>query len=154
MTKALVDSPVGPLGLTWDGEVLTGLNLEPDLTAPDAGAPPPQVLLQLRRYFDDGGVGFDLPLRTGGTLFQRRVWAIMRAIPPGRTRTYGDIARELGSAPRAVGQACRANPVPIVVPCHRVVGAAGLGGFAGDTSGRRLAVKRWLLRHEGVDLGS
>jgi methylated-DNA-[protein]-cysteine S-methyltransferase len=108
------------------------------------------VARQLARYFADGRGGFDLALAPRGTEFQRRVWALMRAIPAGETRTYGSIARELGSAPRAVGQACRANPLPIVVPCHRVVAAHGLGGFAGDTSGRRLAVKRWLLRHEGV----
>jgi methylated-DNA-[protein]-cysteine S-methyltransferase len=85
-----------------------------------------------------------------GTPFQRRVWEAMRAIPPGRTRTYGDLAAELGTSPRAIGGACRANPCPIVVPCHRVVGATGLGGFAGDTSGHKVEVKRWLLRHEGV----
>ena len=66
------------------------------------------------------------------------------------TRTYRDLAEQLGSVPRAVGQACRANPCPIVVPCHRVVAVKGLGGFAGDRAGRKLAIKRWLLRHEGV----
>jgi methylated-DNA-[protein]-cysteine S-methyltransferase len=77
------------------------------------------------------------------------IWALLRAIPVGQTRTYGEVARELGSAARAVGQACRANPCPIVVPCHRVVGRHGLGGFAGDHQGSRLAIKRWLLHHEG-----
>jgi methylated-DNA-[protein]-cysteine S-methyltransferase len=73
----------------------------------------------------------------------------LRSIPPGRTRTYGELASKLGTSARAVGGACRANPCPVVVPCHRVVAANGLGGFAGDTSGRKLEVKRWLLRHEG-----
>lgn len=153
MSHALVDTPLGPIGLSWEGETLTGVDLEPE---PDDGrpgdTPPKSVTRQLAQYFADGHGTFDLPLALTGTEFQRRVWSLMRAIPAGQTRTYGSIASELGSAPRAVGQACRANPFPIVVPCHRVVGAQGLGGFAGDTSGRRLAVKRWLLRHEGAPI--
>jgi methylated-DNA-[protein]-cysteine S-methyltransferase len=105
---------------------------------------------QLNEYFESRATDFDLPLALQGTLFQRRLWAELIRIPFGQTRTYGEIARLLGSSPRAVGQACRANPCPIVVPCHRVVAIKGLGGFAGDTSGRKLAVKRWLLDHEGV----
>ena len=151
MSHALVDTPIGPLGVSWEGETLTGVDLEPDPGQVGAGATPPEALRrQLAHYFKDGGGAFDLPLDPKGTAFQRRLWSLLRVIPAGQTRTYGDLARELGSAPRAVGQACRANPLPIVIPCHRVVGARGLGGFAGDTSGRRLAVKRWLLRHEGV----
>jgi methylated-DNA-[protein]-cysteine S-methyltransferase len=105
---------------------------------------------QLNEYFESRATDFDLPLALQGTLFQRRLWAELIRIPFGQTRTYGEIARLLGSSPRAVGQACRANPCPIVVPCHRVVAIKGLGGFSGDTSGRKLAVKRWLLDHEGV----
>ncbi len=152
-SHALVDTPLGPIGLSWEGETLTRVDLEPDSGEVRAGAVPPEaVSRQLERYFNDGRGTFDLPLAPSGTEFQRRVWSLMRAIPAGETRTYGDIARELGSAARAVGQACRANPLPIVVPCHRVVAAQGLGGFAGDTSGRKLAVKRWLLRHEGAQV--
>ncbi|MBS1201784.1 MAG: cysteine methyltransferase [Chromatiaceae bacterium] len=151
MCYALVDTPLGPVGLQWEGGTLTGVDLEPASAAlPSGETPPDPVTRQLGGYFADGRAPFDLPLDLGGTDFQRRVWAAMQAIPAGQTRTYGAIATELGSAPRAVGQACRANPCPIVVPCHRVVGARGLGGFAGDTSGRKLAVKRWLLTHEGV----
>ena len=159
MQRAVIQTPMGPLGLTWDGDTLTGVDLEPEATAVMDGESrpgrvpdhiPAPIRRQLDDYFADGQSRFDLPLAAGGTAFQHRVWSLMVAIPPGRTRTYGEIARELASAPRAVGQACRANPLPIVVPCHRVVGAQGLGGFAGDTSGRKLAVKRWLLRHEGV----
>lgn len=153
MNHALVETPLGPIGLSWDGETLTGVDLEPDSDHVGAGAIPPEaVSRQLEQYFNDGRGTFDLPLASSGTEFQRRVWSLMRAIPAGETRTYGDIARELGSAARAVGQACRANPLPIVVPCHRVVAAQGLGGFAGDTSGRKLEVKRWLLHHEGAQV--
>jgi methylated-DNA-[protein]-cysteine S-methyltransferase len=159
MQRAVIQTPMGPLGLNWDGDTLTGVDLEPQASAfvdgeSASGSFPDQIPEPIRRqldaYFADGHSRFDLPLAAGGTAFQHRVWSLMAAIPPGCTRTYGELARELASAPRAVGQACRANPLPIVLPCHRVVGAQGLGGFAGDTSGRKLAVKRWLLRHEGV----
>ena len=151
MSYALIDTPLGPIGLTWESGTLTGVDLDPSpVSAPAKETPPVEIARQLADYFADGHSELDLPVASGGTDFQRRVWSVMRAIPPGQTRTYGDLARELGSAPRAVGQACRANPCPIVVPCHRVVGAQGLGGFAGDLSGRKLGVKRWLLRHEGA----
>jgi methylated-DNA-[protein]-cysteine S-methyltransferase len=105
---------------------------------------------QLQRYLDDPEFRFDLPLVWQGTPFRRSVWKKIAAIDSGRTRSYGEIARELGSAPRAVGQACGANPVPLVVPCHRVVALAGIGGFAHHEAGFHLAVKRWLLAHEGA----
>jgi methylated-DNA-[protein]-cysteine S-methyltransferase len=157
MSYALIDTPLGPIGLDWESETLTGVDLAPEpvpgATPASNQEPPAAIARQLAAYFADGRCGFDLPVAIAGTPFQRRVWSAMCASPPGQTRTYGDLARELGSAPRAVGQACRANPCPIVVPCHRVVAANGLGGFAGDLTGRKVAVKRWLLRHEGA-LGS
>ena len=103
---------------------------------------------QLERYLADPDWQFDLPLAEAGTPFQRRVWAAIRGIARGRTATYGQIARALRSAPRAVGQACGANWFPLVIPCHRVVGAAGLGGFAHHGEGFHLEIKRWLLAHE------
>jgi len=105
---------------------------------------------QIERYIHDPEFEFDLPLASSGTPFQRRVWQKIAAISPGRTRSYGDLARELGSAPRAVGQACGANPLPLVVPCHRVLAASGIGGFAHHEGGFHLSVKRWLLAHEGA----
>ncbi|MGA8048889.1 MAG: methylated-DNA--[protein]-cysteine S-methyltransferase [Burkholderiales bacterium] len=107
---------------------------------------------QLERYRDDADARFDLPLLIEGTPFQRKVWAAMCAITRGRTRTYGDLAREIGGEARAVGQACGDNRLPIVIPCHRVVAADGLGGFAHSTGGYLLEAKRWLLMHEaGAD---
>lgn len=103
---------------------------------------------QLERYVADPDFAFDLPLAEAGSPFQRRVWRAMCRIPRGRTATYGEMAKALGSAPRAVGQACGANPFPLVVPCHRVVGAAGIGGFAHHAAGFHVDIKRWLLRHE------
>ena len=106
------------------------------------------VNAQLQAYLDDPAHRFDLPIRLHGTPFRQRVWAALREIPVGETRSYGDIARQLGSSPRAVGQALGDNPVPIVIPCHRVVASAGLGGFNHHAAGFALEVKRWLLRHE------
>ena len=101
---------------------------------------------QLQDYFDARRTGFDLPLAPHGSPFQRRVWAALRDIPPGEVRSYGDLARTLASSARAVGQANGANPIAILIPCHRVVGAGGeLGGYSG---GEGPATKRWLLDHE------
>jgi methylated-DNA-[protein]-cysteine S-methyltransferase len=106
---------------------------------------------QLQSYFDDPDFRFDLPLAPVGTPFQQRVWQIICSIPRGEVLTYGQVARELRSAPRAVGQACGNNWFPLVIPCHRVTAASGgLGGFAhsADAQGFLLGVKRWLLAHE------
>ena len=103
---------------------------------------------QLREYFLGERRRFDLPLAPQGTAFQQRVWQALYAIPFGETRSYGELARELGSAARAVGGACGANPIPIIIPCHRVLAAKGrLGGFSG---GDGLSSKRQLLAHEGI----
>lgn len=101
----------------------------------------------LNGFFDGDTDAPDLPLRPDGTNFQKRVWGAMTAIPPGRTRSYGELARELDSAAQAVGNACGANPIPILIPCHRVVGASGLGGYSG---GDGLSTKTALLRLEGA----
>ena len=93
---------------------------------------------------------FGLPLRPSGTAFQRRVWGEIAAIPCHQTKSYGELAKALHNAPRAVGQACGANPFPLVVPCHRVIASGGaLGGFARQRGGFLLEIKRWLLAHVG-----
>ena len=103
---------------------------------------------QLERYREDPDAKFDLPLLIEGTDFQRRLWDALCKIPRGRTLTYGELARKLGGEARAVGQACGDNKLPIVIPCHRVVAADGIGGFAHSTGGYLLEAKRWLLMHE------
>lgn len=152
MGHALLDTPLGRIGLSWEGETLPAVDLEPDLGWVEPAAVPQSPRRQLAQYFEHGPWVFDLPLAVQGTVFQQRVWSLLRAIPAGETRTYGALARGLGSVPRAVGQACRTNPVPILVPRHRVAGVQGLGGFSGDTSGQRRAVRRWLRRHGGVPI--
>jgi methylated-DNA-[protein]-cysteine S-methyltransferase len=110
---------------------------------------------QLLAWLKNPHFEFGLPLQPSGTPFQRKVWDEISLIPCGQTLSYGDIAKIIRSAPRAVGGACGANPFPIVVPCHRVVSRSstfndGLGGFAHSRDGLLLDIKRWLLRHEQV----
>ena len=105
---------------------------------------------QLERYREDPDARFDLPLLIEGTRFQQRLWAALCGIPRGKTVTYGDLAKNLDADARAVGQACGDNRLPIVIPCHRVVAANGLGGFAHATTGYLLEAKRWLLMHEAA----
>lgn len=148
---AVMKTPFGALGVRTRGNEVTGIDFlpqgAPERVAKDALAR--GACEQLTRYLQDPAFEFDLPLKPTGTRFQQRVWSAIRAIPRGRTLTYGEIARHLESAPRAVGQACGANPYPLVVPCHRVVSSGGsLGGFAHEETGWLPDVKRWLLAHE------
>jgi methylated-DNA-[protein]-cysteine S-methyltransferase len=145
-------SPIGNLGVGISHGQVHRVEFLDDRSLPFDSDDPfaVEVRRQLQSYFQGGPTDFSLPLDLVGTDFQRRVWRLLARITPGTVRTYGEIARELNSSPRAVGNACRSNPVPLIVPCHRVVAAAGIGGFAGATAGRHLEIKRWLLAHEGV----
>lgn len=103
---------------------------------------------QLERYLSDPHYPIRFAVMQRGTLFQNRVWHAISAIPAGMTKTYGELAALLKTSPRALGQACGANPFPLLTPCHRVVARAGLGGFAHECAGWLLDTKRWLLAHE------
>ena len=147
-----IASPVGALLLCAQDGRLTRLTWRTARTPETAsGTAADRAVLdrataQLSAYFAGDLTHFDLPLAPAGSPFQRRVWAVMSQIPFGRTRTYGELARDVGGVARAVGQACGANPIPIIIPCHRVVaGGGGLGGFSG---GRGRDSKRALLAHE------
>ncbi len=145
----IMASPLGNLEVVMRGEALAGIRYSRGRRRGGlAGRAARGIEYQLRRYFDDPRRCFDLKLAPCGTPFQRRVWRLLRRIPPGATMTYGEIARRLASGPRAVGGACRRNPTPIVIPCHRVVAAGAPGGYCGSMKGRMLHAKRWLLQHE------
>jgi len=109
------------------------------------------VVHQLQCYLDDPQYAFDLPLQMHGTDFQCRLWSALRDVPAGDTVTYGQLVTRLGmkGGAQAVGQACRRNPVPVVVPCHRILSQSGMGGYAGETTGEKLCFKQALLKHEG-----
>lgn len=143
------------LGLQSDGRAITCIDFlwsdGPQDASPGSLPRFPVVdfaLAQLATFFRLGRAAAPVPVEPRGTPFQRRVWQAMLAIEPGHTRRYGDLANELGSSARAVGGACRANPIPFLIPCHRVVGAQDAGGFAGAQDGRLVELKRWLLAHE------
>ncbi len=112
-----------------------------------------RILQQILAYFESPyRVSFTVPLKPVGTIFQQRVWRQMSKIPPGQVQTYGELATSLHTSARAVGNACRANPIPLIIPCHRVVAKHSLGGYAGRTNGRLLDMKQWLLEHEQPSL--
>ncbi|HEY5602178.1 MAG TPA: methylated-DNA--[protein]-cysteine S-methyltransferase [Gammaproteobacteria bacterium] len=117
---------------------------------PPANSAAREVVAQLNAYFADPCYRFTLQLAPQGTDYQQRVWNMLRRCPPGKVWSYGNLAEKIRSGPRAVGNACRRNPIPIVVPCHRVVSAQGLGGYAGKTTGDNLSLKQWLLQHESA----
>lgn len=149
--QARLAMPFGVLGIVTDGGALTGIDFLPAGTPESApqDALTEKICAQLRAYLADPSFVFDLPLKAAGTPFRSRVWQALQQIPSGRTLSYGELARQLHSAPRAIGQACGANPIPIVIPCHRVLAQnGGLGGFMNSTGGDPLAIKRWLLQHE------
>jgi methylated-DNA-[protein]-cysteine S-methyltransferase len=148
--QAIVAAPGFALGVRCDADEITGIDfLEPQAEQLPETPLAAEAVRQLRAYLADPAFVFGLPLRPSGTSFQRRVWAAIAAIPLGATLTYGQVAKQLKNAPRAVGQACGANPFPLVVPCHRVVATGGgLGGFSRQGGGFLLDVKRWLLSHE------
>lgn len=146
-------SPLGPVAVRFEDGAIVRLRWEPETPEPTAADRPDDPLVQatgdqLAAYFAGELERFDLPLRPAGSEFQKAVWRCMVRIPKGRTRTYGEVADELGRPARAVGTACGQNPIPLIIPCHRIVAADGrLGGFSAS---RGVEDKVWLLRHERV----
>lgn len=146
MARGFLDTPLGPLSVFSEAGAITALRwgaVDERIGAPETDA----ALQQLAAYFAGDLTAFDLPWRVAASAFQREVCAAMLAIPYGETRTYGELARELGASPQAIGGACGGNPIPVIIPCHRVLGANGLGGYSGQGG---VETKVWLLRHEGA----
>ena len=148
MPQLSLHSPVGDISISEDDGAIVAL----DWGWGRDQSPTPwlrKALKQLNAYFDGKLTAFNLPLRPFGTDFQQSVWRQMLAIPYGRVRTYGQLATKLKSGARSVGTACGRNPIPIIIPCHRVVGAQGLGGHSGDGG---LATKAGLLTLENAEI--
>ncbi|VAW74885.1 Methylated-DNA--protein-cysteine methyltransferase [hydrothermal vent metagenome] len=150
MESATITSPVGLLKLTVDHTSLLTL----DFTTKKSSARTTlsetmnQVCAQLEAYFENSSWTFNLNLNFMGTSHQQKVWRALQKIKPGKTLSYGVLAKRVNSAAQAIGGACKANPTPIIVPCHRVVAVASSGGFCGHTSGPAMDIKHWLLEHE------
>lgn len=154
--SAIVKAPFGAIGIrTEAGQVIELVYLPPHFSEKDAtDGVADAAARQVDAYLHDADFRFSLPLPQVGSAFQRKVWDAISAIPRGAVRTYGQVGKHIGcGSPRAVGQACGANWFPLIVPCHRVTAAGGLGGFSNhdDENGFHLSVKRWLLAHEGVN---
>lgn len=147
---AVIAAPFGRMGIRLRGGAIADIDFLPAATrlVPPRTEAVRAVCARLRAYFADPKAAFDIALAPDGTHFQRRVWRALRRIPPGKVLSYGELARSLKTGARAVGNACRANPILIVVPCHRVVAKNGAGGFMGRRAGKALRLKRWLLEHE------
>jgi len=147
---AVIEAPFGAVGISVRGmQVAIELLPEKHAQKPAEHKIAEKVAKQIEAYFNNARNDFNLPLVYKGTPFQRRVWHAISAIPCGRVLTYSEVAQQIGSGPRAVANACGANNLPLVVPCHRVVAKNGLGGFMqGNKDG--LKIKKWLLKHEGV----
>jgi len=151
---ACLKAPFATLGIVADDKYLLGVHFLPasaPAKTPRSNTIAHLACVQLMAYLDNPNFKFDLPLKLSGTKHQVDVWQGIRKIPAGKTRTYGDLAGEIGSSPRAVGTACGQNPIPVIVPCHRIVAASGgLGGFMGGKLENPLVIKQWLLKHEGA----
>ena len=153
ISQAVIATPFGRMGLSVEGEKISQVDFLPAGAELIAGTHPllREAERQISAYFADPKFVFDLPYELSGTSHQLKVWQAIAAIPSGEVLSYAAIAKQIASAPRAIGGACGRNPIPVIIPCHRVVAAKGLGGFNANRNGLDwLPIKRWLLQHEGV----
>jgi methylated-DNA-[protein]-cysteine S-methyltransferase len=152
--QASIKTPFAHLALVLDDDALVAI----DFISANAKEMRPEttqaknIVHQIRGYCQHSVRKFDVKLHLQGTAFQQSVWREMQKISFGKVKTYGELAKILNTSPRAVGNACRQNPIPLIVPCHRIVAADGIGGYGGATSGRVHNIKRQLLQHEGLTL--
>lgn len=149
---AVIRAPFGQLGLVTCEQYVRRIEFL-ELPVPEGREPRPgslaaRVAVALHAYFADPKYCFSLPWKTCGTPFQERVWAALSKIPSGKTLTYQALAEALGTSPRAIGGACGRNPLPLIIPCHRVIASDGLGGFNQTKAPSLVSIKRWLLAHE------
>lgn len=150
---AIINSPIGHLGIKLNEQqsVVTRIDF---LDSKIHSQKPPSIPLiklaitELKNYFNDPHHVFKIPLQTHGTELQKKIWQTMQKIPVGKTLSYGELADKIKTSPRVIGNACRANPLPIFIPCHRIVAKNHLGGFAGAIEGELITMKTWLLTHE------
>ncbi len=158
LEEIIQTTPFGRIRIQLSDQKLLRLQLnassskatKPDNTIDRATKAAQNITAQLEAYFKDPCYRFAIERQEQGTEFQRKIWQALIAIPVGQTMTYGQLAKQVNSGARAVANACRNNPTPIIVPCHRIVAANGIGGFAGKTSGSLVDIKQALLKHEGV----
>ncbi|MEM1243678.1 MAG: methylated-DNA--[protein]-cysteine S-methyltransferase [Pseudomonadota bacterium] len=149
----ITHTPIGKIGFKIEDEKVVEIHLTASGKTSAPKTPVENIIVAtLANYFNQATVEIDLPFELRCTAFQKRVYLQLQKIPAGQTTTYGALAKKLKSHPRAVGQALRANPLPLLFPCHRIIGINGLTGFSGQTQGRAMAIKQHLLEHEGAKI--
>ncbi len=148
--SAVRQTPLGWIAVSGEREKITAVGIAAHAPLATGSTNPvlEDAVAALAAWLEGGIWPRNLPLDPQGTVFQQRVWRELLKIPHGSTTTYGALAQKLGTGARAVGGACRCNPIPLLIPCHRVVAANGMGGFSGQTDGYWLEIKSWLLQHE------
>lgn len=147
---SIIKTPIGKIQICIENEFITQIafiDLDTKLQASTNNLLC-EAAMQIEQYFTKKNFYFDLPLKLTGTALQQKVWLRLQKIPYGKTVTYGELARELNTSARAIGGACRKNPLLLAIPCHRVIAVDGLGGFSGKRSGHFLDIKQWLLENE------
>ena len=155
IAQAIITSPIGKIAVMNNEQALTQVDVYAEgvpYVVSGENSLTTNIVDQLNAYFAKKINHFDLPLDVSGTAFQEKVWRALQNIPFGSCLTYGELAKEVNTSARAIGGACRNNPVPIVIPCHRIVAANGIGGYSGQWRlGRKVDIKRWLLKHEQAE---
>ena len=148
--NAIIKTPIGKIGIITENDHLCAIEYLDKTTRTKKPNTPTAIEAerQIKAYFDNPAFKFTIPCKPKGTDFQSRVWKALLKIDTGKTRTYGEVAKILKSSPRAVGNACRRNPISIIIPCHRVLAKTGIGGYSGDWETGRVSIKEHLLRHE------
>lgn len=146
-TTLTLPSPLGNLILHLHQDKLTKIEYASS-DGPSSHSLSHPLCQEFQKYFKNPRHVFNIPLHLEGTPFQKKVWQALCDIPFGTTLHYGELAKNLSTSARAIGNACRQNPIPILIPCHRIVAKNHLGGYAGKTTGKMLTIKQWLLQHE------
>ena len=147
--QEIIQTPFGNLGIIVEDDFLAGIDYLGQRTpAVQGSAMARKIATEIDRYLRDPEYRFSIPDRLSGTAFQNKVWRALLKIPPGELLSYGELAAKLKTGARAVGNACRKNPIPVIVPCHRVTARQGIGGYMGKTQGSGMRMKQWLIAHE------
>ncbi|MDH5611458.1 MAG: MGMT family protein [Gammaproteobacteria bacterium] len=153
--NVVIQTPFTTMRLVFESDVLMSVDFftQEKLSSPVSLAAK-KACQQIDAYCSKqlANLKFNIELQAEGTPFQQTVWRALQQIPAGQVMTYGQLAQQLNTSARAVGNACRANPIPLVIPCHRVVSKSSLGGFSGSRDGAPVEIKAWLLEHEGVSI--
>lgn len=146
---SIIATPIGKVGVIFTGNGVTKLDFLPDATPLIIPKSRQErcVVTKIKQYFCNPYTKFKLLLNISSTLLQKRIWRALQKIPVGTVKTYGELAKLLKTSPRVIGNACRLNPLPIIIPCHRVIAANGLGGYCGRDV-KNIKIKKWLLVHE------